>query len=414
MPEDAHTVRYPDILRRYVDEEKPSQEHLPRAVRKRFHGIEVQLWEGRVHVDDIDGWVENTRLKHYLNQWRERRDDGTAHPTTDDIYDIMIEADQSEPTDGKKPFHINRIARNIAINDIQDPVIIFSASPGKIQLWDGNRRFYGTKHIMRENKFRADQDRAQWIPALVYEHSGDVKFNEKIKHAVITEFNFAKKDHIPWPAYVKAEQVCHAYDGLIHNDPGNPTVRREAKEQVATDYSLKGWRVVDRWIKMYELSGQFKEYHEETKNRDGIEVDLQIQDKFEYFDELSKPGVWGSLRKDLDAQGEVFNWLWDGKFKAFADVRRVPAILSDPVARRQANADDGDGVKRAIATVIANDPTRSKDKEAADEKIKQFAEWLNSFRREDYRKLEAKTLQVLENILNDVVRMLRGLLGDKK
>ena len=116
------------------------------------------------------------------------------------------------------------------------------------------------------------------------------------------------------------------------------------------------------------------------------------------------------LKDDPDARDEVFDWLWEDKFKSFADVRRVPKILSDPVARSLANSDGSDAVKRAIEHVIANDPTRVKDKTAANLKIKQFAEWLDTFKREDFRQLDEESLRALEAILADVVKMLGGLL----
>ena len=156
----------------------------------------------------------------------------------------------------------------------------------------------------------------------------------------------------------------------------------------------------------------FKEYHEEEFDRPEVDVELQIQENFEYFDELSKPGVWGTLEADPEARDEVFRWLWDGKFKSFVDVRSVPKILQDPEARKHANADDDDGVKRAIETVISNDPVRVKDKSAANERITHFAAWLDSFKREDYRRLTPESLGHLRQILADTVKILQGLQSD--
>jgi hypothetical protein len=163
---------------------------------------------------------------------------------------------------------------------------------------------------------------------------------------------------------------------------------------------------------MYNLALEFKEYHEEGQEQDPVRVDLLIQERFEYFDELSKPGVFWSLQSDPDARSEVFDWMWDGKFKAWADVRQVPKILADPVARKQANAPDPEGVKDAIATVIANDPRRTKDKTAANERIKQFADWLDSFNREEYKTISADALGSLKVILNDVVKITDALISE--
>jgi hypothetical protein len=119
--------------------------------------------------------------------------------------------------------------------------------------------------------------------------------------------------------------------------------------------------------------------------------------------------VWGSLKDDPDARDEVFQWLWDGKFKAFADVRSVPKILGDPEARKHANAPDAEGVRRAIDTIISNDPVRIKDKSAANERIAHFAAWLDSFKREDYVNLTPQSLQKLRQIASDTVKILNGL-----
>lgn len=400
----------PLILRRHVSEfPDVTPEYLPRRVRRRFHGQDVTLWQGFVRCDDVQGYAENIRLKFYLNKWRANRGGLDTIPTSEDIYNIMYEADQEETKDSKKPFHVERMAESISKNGIQEPIILFYTGDSKAELWDGNRRFYGTMHIMKALKFKDNREQSKWLPALVVTPSGDPAYDQKLKHAVLTELNFIEKDAIPWPAYVKAEQIYIRFKQMTAADPTDPTLSRLVKEQLAKEYGLRGWRQADRWIKMYELALQFKEYHEEEHSRTENEVDLKIQEKFEYFDELSKPGVWGPLAANPDARDDVFNWLWDGKFHAWTFVRSIPKILSDPVARRIANEPDLDAVKRAIDQTIINDPTRIKDKEAANEKIAHFAEWLDTFKREDFKQLNAASLSNLNTILVDVVKILSGL-----
>jgi hypothetical protein len=404
---------WPTLLNRYVEEKMPiSHDYYPRQARRRFHSQEMVLWQGLVNVKDIEGYVENLRLKFYLNRWKTLRGNSDLDPSTEDIYQIMLEADREESYELKKPFHVERMAQSIARNGVQEPIVVYTRGEGKGELWDGNRRFFGTLHILKDHKFPDEvREQAQWIPALVVSTTGLEAEDLRAKHNIITELNFVEKDHIPWPAYIKAEQIFDGFKRLTAADPTDPLLSRSAKERLAKEYGLKGSRVADRWIKMYDLAMQFKEYHEEEHNRPSTDVDLKIQERFEYFDEMSKPGVWGVLKSDPDARDEVFRWLWDDKFKAFPDVRSVPKILSDPVARRIANADDVDAVKRAIQTVIANDPTRVKDKEAANEKIAQFAEWLDSFKREDFRQLDLESLAKLKVILEDVTKLLAGLLS---
>jgi len=403
----APTGDWPDILDRYVREVTSSDpEHLPRRVLRRYHGQDVPVWFGRVNVDDVEGWVENIRLKHYLRRWQARQGDFAKTPSSQEIYEIMIEADREE---SKKPFHLERMATNIVANGVQEPIFVHIDSVGRGTLWDGNRRRYGSQHILSDPKFENARDKARWIPAYVHLPTGDPEADRRVQQAVLTELNFKEKDHIPWPSYVKAEEVYNLFTRLVESDPSDPHLSRVAKDKVAKEYGLSGWRQADRWIKMFGLAAQFKEYHEEEHEREEVDVELKIQDNFEYFDELSKPGVWGSLKDDPDARDEVFQWLWDGKFKAFADVRSVPRILADPEARKHANASDADGVRRAIDTIISNDPVRIKDKSAANERIAHFAAWLDSFKREDYVNLTPQSLQNLRQISGDTVKILNGL-----
>ena len=405
---------WPYILQRYVDEVNPPEIELPRPVVRRFHGREVTLWSGKVHIDDVEGYVENLRLKYYLNRWLASQGEGEHTPTTDDIYNIMVEADRQEPKEKEKPFHIERIANNIARNDVREPIILYHRDgKGPAELWDGNRRFYGLKYIMMTERedYKEARVRLQWIPAYVFISSGDPVEDQRIKHDILVECNFVESEQIAWPSYVKAEQIYNEYQKRMRIDPGDQTLSREVKSELAGEYGLKGWRVVDRWIKMYDLVLQYKEYQEEEQERAPTEVDLLVQDKFEYFDELSKTKVYGVLRDNPEARDRAFDWLWEGKFQAWTDVRRIPQILADPVAWKQANEPGEDAVRRAIETVIANSPARIKDKTAANEKIKQFAIWLDSFRREDYKMLDAEALDSLKLIVKDVAKITRALLS---
>lgn len=407
-PEDG---AWPTIFNRYLNSLDDWQTaESPRKTTRRYHGQEIQVWSGRVHVEDIDGWVENVRIRHFLNQWRKRVGDPNRRPTTDEIYDFMIQADDEMTKSSQKPFHLKRMAENIASNGMQEPVFLHLNDKGEGTLWDGNRRRYGTHHIMVTPEFLAFRENAQWVPAYVHEPTGNPVLDKDIKHKVLTELNFKEKDHIPWPAFVKAEEIYNEYQERVSSDPHSPALSKKTKEFLAVEFGLSGWRQADRWIKMYDLADAFKDHMIDVDEIDETDIDLFSQKNFEYFDELSKPGVWGAVQNDLDARQEVFDWFWKGKFKSWTDVRMVPKILADPEARNLANSDDAEnGIKRAIQAVIANDPAHSKDKTSANERIKHFADWLDSFRREDYLKLEADALERLTKIAQDTANILTGL-----
>lgn len=405
---------YPEIFDKYVETFKDSgtNEHMPRRLTRRYHQKNITVWYGRVHVDDIEGWSDNIRIRHYLGRWRTEKGDVNAVPSTKDIYELMVEADKEEKHESKRPFHIERIADNIAVNGVQEPIFLYYHNGGTSVLWDGNRRRFGTEHIMQDKKYAEFRDDAQWIPAFVYPTSGDPSIDKDVQHKVLTELNFKEKDHIPWPNYVKAEEVHRAYQNLISRDPTDSVLRGNAKRKVSNDYGLNGWRKADRWIKMYELAQQFKEYHEEEHSRDENTVDLIIQDKFEYFDELSKNGVWGPLKEDVDKRDEVFDWLFDGKFESWQQVRQIPKIFADPSALSKAREAEEKAIENAIKETIANDPTRLKDKRSANARIEQFADWLETFKPSDFKTLNADSLERLLEINATITNMLGGLLNN--
>lgn len=408
---------YPAVFDRWVENVgDASPDALPRRVTKKFHGMEIPGWIGRVNVEDVQGYVENKRLKFYLNRWRNLRQTPDAIPTTQEMYEIMLRADEEIEKEDKKLFYLERLARSIVRNGVQEEIIVFCDAQGELWLWDGNRRFFSTYHIMHNEAFQSSRDSVQWLPCFLVETSGDPNHDNKRKHAILTETNFVKKDSISWPTYIKAQEIWEQFNIRVQIDPTDPALGRQIKDELAKEYGLysKGkpsWRQVDRWIKMVELAKEFKEYQEEEKQRDEDTVDLSVSDRFEYFDELSKPKVKDVLDKDPDKRDEVFDWLWDNKFPSFASVREVPSLYEDPVALALMRGNDPKAFENAQAALAANDPSRLKDTRAAAAKIEHFAKWLNTFKREDFRQLNADSLAQLKQILTDITKMLQGLLS---
>ena len=110
-------------------------------------------------------------------------------PTTDEVYQIMVGADAAERRESARPFHVARMADSIIRNSVREPIILYYCENGTAELWDGNRRFYGTKHIMKEERaeYVGARDRVQWMPAFVFFTSGDKSEDERIKHDILVE-----------------------------------------------------------------------------------------------------------------------------------------------------------------------------------------------------------------------------------
>ncbi len=403
----------PKVLKKYF--EVTGEVEDCRIVTKKFHGTEVQLYEGFVHVDDVEGWVENGRIENFLNKWRHNQSSPSKNPTTDEIYKVMISADDSERKMSKKPFKLERLAESIIRNGVQEPLLISSERNGDFgELWDGNRRFYATKHIMNNDKFLKSRESCKWIPALVYIHTSDSIKDRKVKNSIISEMNYVEKDHITWPAYVKAKSCTDEYRTLIDSDPSDASLRMDARKIVAEKFGLSSYKQAERWIKMFELSEDFLNFLFHDEEVLEHEARLFIQDKFEYFDELSKPQVIASLKYDPDSRDEVFRWLWDGKFKNFADVRKVPKVLSDPEARSVANQEDDGAFRRAIDRLVINDPNNYKSKDNYSKRIKNFVSWLQQFNLKELSEFDDALVSDVENAareLSSVSKALRELKG---
>src|SRR6266849_696531 len=59
----------------------------PRYEVRFFHRRRVEVWSGYVPTKSIKGWVENVRIRLFVDKWR--RDHGGALPTNEDILDWM-------------------------------------------------------------------------------------------------------------------------------------------------------------------------------------------------------------------------------------------------------------------------------------------------------------------------------------
>ena len=110
---EMQTTDYPDIFERYIEETNPGPAAMPRRTKRRFHGREVPLWFGYVHVDDVEGYVENLRLRFYLKGWKSEPGNYGKEPTTDEVYKIMVDADAAERRESARPFHVERMASSI-------------------------------------------------------------------------------------------------------------------------------------------------------------------------------------------------------------------------------------------------------------------------------------------------------------
>lgn len=411
---------YPAIFNRWIAEIGTGHpDALPRRVTKKFHGKEISGWSGKINILDVQGYPDNKRLKYHLIEWQKKPGKAGAIPTTQEIYEMMLKVDETEPED-KNIFCLDRLAKSIARNGVQEDIIVFMDTTGQTVLWDGNRRFFSTYHIMAKEEYESARKEAQWIPCFLIESSGDPVIDSKRKQTILTETNFVEKDSISWPTYIKAEEIWEQFNIRTKMDPTDPVLARKVRGELALEYGLykKGQpapREVEKMVRMVDLARDFKDHQVNQRNKDENLVDLAIsRDFFWYFDELEfKKEVRDTIRDNAKRE-EVFDWLWDEKFPSFSAVRRIPEIFNDAVALARMRTGTGPQAFRdANDTIIANDPRLVKDKQAAGPRIRQFKDWLNSFKPADFSQLDGQALRDLKEILVLTTKMLDGLLSDQ-
>ena len=197
------------------------------------------MWFGYVHVDDVEGYVENLRLRFYLKRWQsEEGEQQGRNPRPMRSIKSWLTPTPKKDGNLSAPSTIERMANSIIRNSIREPIILHHDEDGNTELWDGNRRFYGTKHIMKQGRdgYADARGRVQWLPALVFIGSGDKLEDERIKHDILVECNFVEPEQIAWPAYIKAEQVYNYYEQRMALNPGDPVQSRVGQGRT-------GWQV---------------------------------------------------------------------------------------------------------------------------------------------------------------------------
>ena len=99
----------------------------PKIRQRQYNGRKLMVWEGRVRITDIQGWIHNPRIELAKKTFIERT--GATVLTQDDILDIM----KNDPE-----IRLKELRDDIIKNGLREPLTL--SYSGK--LLDGNRRFF--------------------------------------------------------------------------------------------------------------------------------------------------------------------------------------------------------------------------------------------------------------------------------
>lgn len=153
----------------------------PQIKQRLYNGRKINVWEGKVKIASILGWVDNPRIelekKKYLSQV------GNRPLTQEEIFDLM----KNDPE-----VKLKELRDDIIKNGLREPL----ALSFKGKLLDGNRRFFAVKYALASMPL-SDPNRQDLESVEVHILSEDA--TEEDEQNVLVEENFSASLKIEWP-----------------------------------------------------------------------------------------------------------------------------------------------------------------------------------------------------------------------
>jgi len=354
----------------------------PTAKQRLYNGRKLQVWEGRLKVDDILGWVDNPRIDLAKKLFQDKV--GNRDLSQDEILGIMK---------GEPDFKLKELRDDIQKNGLREPVTL--SFSGK--LLDGNRRFFAIKYAL-ETIPATDPNRADLEVIDAFVLFEDV--SEADEENVLVEENFAGSLKIEWPDYVKAQKVLRLKDEGLTD------------EEVAKRLAWAKSRVKET-IRIAEIIDEFEAYAVAVKNpaderASGLgltehEAKALAAKNYQFFNEAQK-SFYNPLMTDVDFKLAFFKWIAEGKFSSFPEVRIAYKAFKNPEAMALLSADQPGAAKVAKASLDYNERVVKNSEEVAG-RIDAFVKFLKHLEADSIRKMPAVTRANLQEALELIAKM---------
>jgi hypothetical protein len=361
-----------------------------------FHETKVPMLHGYVRTGDMVLWDRNDRLDIHVRQFQQEygRD-----PDGDELLKLM-QSKLGLPGAEEDEFQIVKLANSIAVNGVRKPPVLdVNGTP-----LDGNRRIAACQLILNSKEFDAEQKKRVenlYVWKLTEHATADDR------RAVVVSLNFEDDCKEEWRAYIKARKVYEDWQAMLLREPGAGTERiRQMQAELSKRYAFgSDTSQVKRYIKMYELAEEYKEFHIAERDRDEFEVEHATDRDFEYFDELSKGargGVAYMLEQDEALKHIVYDLLYNKKFSSWKVVRdikyaddEVKAGLKQAWETEPKTKDDLEEVQDFVERVLVAGRNRSKENRVGNANI-----WINTF----VKRLRGVPIETLQDELEPITK----------
>lgn len=355
----------------------------PELKQRLYNGRKIMVFEGRVKIASISGWLDNPRIDLAKRSMQEKV--GQRDLSQDEIFALM----KNEPE-----VRLKELRDDILKNGLREPITL--SFNGK--LLDGNRRFFAVKFALDglEETNPARQD-LQTVPAFVLTEGA----SDKDEEDVLVEENFSASLKIEWPDYVKAQKVVQAKDEG-HSD-----------SEIANKFKWSKGKIKET-LKIAEIIQEFETFATDAPDPTdelggGLgmteqEAQVKAAKSYQYFNEAQK-SFFEPLKADIDFKLQFFKWINEDKFRSFPEVRVAYRAWKHPEARSAILQTEPTAAKNAKAILDYNDRVVKSADEAVG-RIESFIKFLNELKVDELRKLPAHARENLKTTLELVTKMI--------
>jgi hypothetical protein len=354
----------------------------PRLTMRLYNGRKLAVYEGKIRLRDISGWVDNPRID--LAKKLRMEQTGASQLSEEDVFDLM----KSDPD-----IRLKELRDDIIKNGLREPLTISATK----KLLDGNRRYFALRYAL-ESMQEGDPNRqdVEHVPAYVL----DAGASEDDEQNVLVEENFSPSLKIEWPDYVKAKMIVQAKN------------EGYSDEEVARRFSWKTPKVKET-LRINEVITDFEAFatasvDPEDDHGGGLalseqEAQVLAAKNYQYFNEAQKSFLQ-PLRNDVDFKVQFFRWIKENKFASFPEVRVAYKAWQDPEARAALGRDEPTAAKTAKAIIDYNQRAHQSAEETAG-RIKSFIRFLRELTVDEFRLLGENTRGDLKTSLELVIEM---------
>lgn len=356
----------------------------PQMKLRLYNGRKLNVWEGKVKISSIKGWVDNPRIE--LEKKKVLRQVGNRELTQDEIAELM----KNDPE-----VKLRELRDDILKNGLREPLTL--SFKGK--LLDGNRRFFAIRYAL-DTMPVTDPNRQDLESVDTHVLNEDA--TEEDEQNVLVEENFSASLKIEWPDYVKAMKVVQARESGLTPD------------QLSAKFSWARSKI-NETIRIHDIIEEFKTFATSGVDQDdegGGGLGLSEQDaetvaakNYQYFNEAQKSFL-DPLRTDLDFKLQFFRWIHEGKFSSFPEVRVAYKAWKDPEARAVIMRPDPTAAKSAKAILDYSTRIVRTSEETAG-RIDNFVKFLNDLTTSGIKLLPPSSREKLEEALRLVIKMCK-------